>query len=55
VITAGARPMDATGALDEAGSLVAVDGDSGIVSVVPALEPSGTSSAPDGEAAVAMV
>jgi phosphohistidine swiveling domain-containing protein len=43
------------GAFEEAGSLVAVDGDTGIVSVLPALEPSGTSSVPARGAAVAMV
>jgi phosphohistidine swiveling domain-containing protein len=43
------------GALEEAGSLVAVDGDTGIVSVLPVLERSGTGSAPAGEAAEALV
>ncbi len=43
------------GALEEAGALVAVDGDTGIVSVLPALEPSRTSSAPAAGPTVAMV
>jgi phosphohistidine swiveling domain-containing protein len=43
------------GALEEAGALVAVDGDTGIVSVLPALEPSGTSSVPAGGTTSAMV
>ena len=43
------------GAIEEAGALVAVDGDMGMVSVLPAPEPSGSSSAPAGEAAVAKV
>jgi phosphohistidine swiveling domain-containing protein len=42
-------------AIGEAGALVAVDGDTGIVSVLPELEPSGTSSARADRAGVAMV
>jgi hypothetical protein len=43
------------GVLEAAGTLVAVDGDSGIVSVLPALEHSGTSSAAAAGPAVATI